>query len=354
MADVELPDLPAAVVVNASDLLHIRQGAEDKKATVQLFSDSLDLVYLRQDDNLASIDNFVTARANLDVQSTSEASATFLEEVNNLSDLTNTSAARNNLGLGTMAVLNKGTGVDDFRDNSEQDDRYLLESNNLSDLTDAAAARTNLGVSSSSETLLVANNLSDVQSSATSRTNLGLGTLATQNEGTGVGDFRDNTANDARFLLESNNLSDLTSASTARTNLALGTMATQTEGTSGSQFRDNTANEGIFADVQSVTLSSSGNFTGGSIQVERVGKVVTISGDLTHALSSSPASLGGYIPTWASPTQDVSNVYFSSLIGTSLVNISLTGLFQTEYRDWAGAFRSQTSTSSITISYTVA
>lgn len=166
MADVELPDLPAAVVVNDSDLLHVRQGAEDKKATIQVLQGNLDIKYLRQDDNLASLANVATARANLDVLSISESGDTFLEETNNLSDLTNVSVARSNLGLGTMAVLDSGTGGTqfqtntqniasyvngqegttgtDFRNNTDSDARYCLESNNLSDVTSPSTSFNNI------------------------------------------------------------------------------------------------------------------------------------------------------------------------------------------------------------------
>jgi|26BtaG_2_1085354.scaffolds.fasta_scaffold14131_2 hypothetical protein len=181
MADVELPDLPAVVTIADSDLLHVRQGVEDKKSTVATLEVHLDTKYLRQDDNLASLNDDAAARANLGVISESEGDAKYLEELNNLSDLTNVTVARNNLGLGTLATQNEGTGGADFRDNTANDARFLLEANNLSDLTSASTARTNLG----------------------------LGTLAVQDEGTTPTTFRDNQANDARFLQVSNNLSDV-------------------------------------------------------------------------------------------------------------------------------------------------
>lgn len=44
MADpnIQLPALPAASVINDTDLLHVRQGATDKKATVQVLKDAFD------------------------------------------------------------------------------------------------------------------------------------------------------------------------------------------------------------------------------------------------------------------------------------------------------------------------
>lgn len=62
----------------------------------------------------------------------------------------------------------------------------MVGSNNLSELTNTTTARANLGLGTAAthaatDFLLAANNLSDVVSVATSRTNLGLGTMATQN-----------------------------------------------------------------------------------------------------------------------------------------------------------------------------
>jgi hypothetical protein len=59
----------------------------------------------------------------------------------------------------------------------------LVKTNNLSDLTDTTAARSNLGLgsaalASSASFLTVANNLFDLANAATARTNLGLGTAA--------------------------------------------------------------------------------------------------------------------------------------------------------------------------------
>lgn len=68
--------------------------------------------------------------------SKTEADDRFLNESNNLSDLTNSATARTNLN-----VYSK----------TESDGRYLNESSNLSDLPDKAAARTTLDVYSKTE-----------------------------------------------------------------------------------------------------------------------------------------------------------------------------------------------------------
>lgn len=59
---------------------------------------------------------------------------------------TTASGARTNLGLGTAAVANTGTGGSDVPTTTQADGRYLRISNNLSDLGNVATARSNLGL----------------------------------------------------------------------------------------------------------------------------------------------------------------------------------------------------------------
>jgi hypothetical protein len=84
---------------------------------------------------------------------------------------------------------------------------FMEDANNLSDLTSTSTARIELGLSNLANALqlIAANNLSDLTSTSTARANLGLGSAATQNT--------------SAFLQASNNLSDLSSTSTARTTL---------------------------------------------------------------------------------------------------------------------------------------
>ena len=231
--------------------------------------------------------------------------ATKLAIASNLSDLNNAGTARTNLGLGTSAVIDVGTGASQVvqLDGSSRlpavdgsqltnvtstDTSKLAIASNLSDLNNVATARTNLGLGTSAvidvgtgaseivqldgssrlpavdgsqltnvtstdtSKLAIASNLSDLNNVATARTNLGLGTAATKNTGTSNGNvvlldavglpavngsqLTNVTGTDATKLAITNNLSDLNSASTARTNLGLGTSAVIDVGTGASQI----------------------------------------------------------------------------------------------------------------------
>lgn len=101
-------------------------------------------------------------------------------------------------------------------------DNYLMRSNNLSDLTNTTAARTNLGLTSTaitpiSDILTKDGNLSGISNVTTARTNLGLGTIAVENA--------------IDWLSKAGNLSGLANTSTARSNLGLGNSATRNVGT---------------------------------------------------------------------------------------------------------------------------
>jgi hypothetical protein len=258
--------------------------------------------------------------------------ATKLAIASNLSDLNNAGTARTNLGLGTSAVIDVGTGASEVvqLDGSSRlpavdgsqltnvtstDTSKLAITSNLSDLNNAGTARTNLGLGTSAvidvgtgasevvqldgssrlpavdgsqltnvtstdtSKLAITSNLSDLNNVGTARTNLGLGTAATKNTGTSNGNvvlldavglpavngsqLTSVTGTDATKLAITNNLSDLNSASTARTNLGLGTSAVIDVGTGASEVvqLDGSSRLPAVDGSQLTNLPSGGGFT---------------------------------------------------------------------------------------------
>lgn len=106
---------------------------------------------------------------------------------------------------------------------------------------------------------------------------------------------------------------------------------------------------------QTISLASSGNFTGGSIRVARAGSLVTINAidDITFASASAPASAAGVIPEWARPLNSQNNVSITSTSQNITVSVNSAGTLAFAIRDWAGA-TSNATTARPSISYTVA
>ncbi|MCA1908922.1 MAG: hypothetical protein LDL39_11235 [Magnetospirillum sp.] len=152
------------------------------------------------------------------VANTDDANA--LDPDQNLADLTDKAAARNNLGVYSTAQVDAAI--------SASSDLDLKKAQNLADLPDKTTARTNLGVyataqvdaaisASSDLDLKKAQNLADLPDKATARTNLGV--YATAQVDAAI------SASSDLDLKKAQNLADLTNPATARNNLGLADVA---------------------------------------------------------------------------------------------------------------------------------
>jgi len=109
-----------------------------------------------------------------------------LEAGNNLSDLSAVPTARTNLGLGTAAVENVGTGANNVVQLDASSRLPAVDGSQLTNLPAAPVTSVNGQTGVVTGLLEASNNLSDVANAGTSRTNLGLGTAAVENVGTGA------------------------------------------------------------------------------------------------------------------------------------------------------------------------
>lgn len=106
-----------------------------------------------------------------------------------------------------------------------------------------------------------------------------------------------------------------------------------------------------------VDLASSGNFTSGSILVERVNQQVTITAvtNIVFPSDDQPTSASGLIPTWARPTLDAQNACYFSSAALWRMSSNANGSFEFLIRDYAGSASNDTGTNSegMTMSYSV-
>lgn len=109
--------------------------------------------------------------------------------------------------------------------------------------------------------------------------------------------------------------------------------------------------------VRSEVVELGGDFDAGAeMRYARVGQTVTLSitsANLMHASSDSAAS-AEVIPAALRPSQPVQVLVSADAGGVCRLNVTPGGEVQLTYRDWSGAFRSETFAPSFTVSYAVA
>ncbi|EFL92031.1 putative phage protein [Candidatus Regiella insecticola LSR1] len=116
------------------------------KNYIGLFKSLIDDETKRKELGLGSAAVKNVGTGNADLITTGDADSRYLNAADNLKDLTNNTTAQNNLGLGSAAVKNAGTSDTDLITTGDADSRYLNATQNLNDLTDKAAALINLGL----------------------------------------------------------------------------------------------------------------------------------------------------------------------------------------------------------------
>lgn len=110
----------------------------------------------------------------------------------------------------------------------------------------------------------------------------------------------------------------------------------------------------VYRKSATIDLTGSGNFTAGTIQVERVANSVVIKNlsNITFASNSAPASASGIIPDWARPETDAHN----ASRGSSTIQetqVSSGGTLTLSFRDYSGTLSATTAVSSMSIAYPV-
>lgn len=295
----DITQLPAATNANDSDLALIRQGNFDKKVEISFIRAGS----LQASNNLSDLTDTSTARSNLGLSY-----STILQSSNNLSDLANVSTARTNLDVPStseaLLVANELSEIVDKSNaranlNVPSTTEALLGTNNLNDVNNTATARTNLDVPSTTEALLGANNLSDVDDAAQSRLNLGIDTsdfLSTTNNLSDLDSIPTARTNldvpsNAEALLGANNLSDVDSTATSRTNLDVPSNAEAALVGSSNNYSFNTQIDMQFqraTETQVADGSISGTYsidlTAGQT------REITLSGSTTFTFDNVPAS----------------------------------------------------------------
>ncbi|WP_197029739.1 phage tail protein, partial [Halomonas sp. 23_GOM-1509m] len=122
------------------------QGStRDQTVRMRLITSHIDHIELKIDPSIVTasrswvevlvkkLDTAITAvvQAQTKHRSSDDHDERYARRGQNLSDLTNSSTARSNLGLGTMATRATGTSGNSFRTNTQNDDRFVQQSRQI-------------------------------------------------------------------------------------------------------------------------------------------------------------------------------------------------------------------------------
>ena len=217
----------------------------------------------------------------------------------------------------------------------------------------ASAARTNLSVPPTSLTISAGTGLNGGGSLSANRTlsvdvgtdsnqiprNSDLGSAATTDATAYATSAQGDTADSA--LQSANNLSDVASASASRSNLGLGSVA-------------------IVSYDETLAEELAGDFgSGETVNIVKIGKVVTITANQALTFSQAPAATSGsIIPSGYRPNVDVTAATFQDSVSTNgfiqYIIITTAGTLRVQFmpRD-SNIFITQTTASPFTISYVV-
>ena len=126
--------------------------------------------------------------------------------------------------------------------------------------------------------------------------------------------------------------------------------------TNESEATELTAGKLAYHNKQDIVVAGSGNYTAGTITVERINDSVIITGHniLSHPSATVSQTAVGLLPTWARPRATVVNVYYMTNSHVSRIILYSNGQFGTNYLNWAGTSVAQSNTSvAPTITYNV-
>ena len=255
---------------------------------------------------------------------------------------TTESDARSALGLGTAAT--------------QSDSKYPHRANNLNDLNDKGAARVNIGANSATNLTTGTLPIARIADGDVTNAKLASGINASKlTTGTlPIARIANGDVTNAK-LASGIDAAKLTTGILPIARIADGAVTVAKGGTGASTAAAARTNLGLETEEWVQTSVSSGDFTNGTIRIQRVGKQVTMDFIvLIHDSSNVPASANNYIPESLRPAAEVGAVYDINSIRVRHIIVNSAGRIQLSYRNWSGDPSATTSSGAGTISWVTA